>query len=121
MPPDIFYAKNIDNKNPPLYACLNDSTTSRAISAAVFAVVIPVVIVAVLRALHTLQAAHTADMVAPPAATDSLSYGTVIRREYIFSETSITHPPADLLYVRLCVNVCYYALLFYALRTPNCL
>jgi hypothetical protein len=65
MPPNVFYAKNIDNKNPPLYVCWVDSRPLHAISAAVFAVVIPVVVVAVLRALHTLQAAHTADMVTP--------------------------------------------------------
>jgi len=67
MPPNGFDTKNIDNKNPPLYARLTYSTASRAISAVVFAVVIPVGIVAVLRALHTLQAAHTADMFHPPA------------------------------------------------------
>ena len=95
MPPNVFYAKNIDNKNPLLYAHWVDSRPLRAISAAVFAVVIPVVVVAVLRALHTLQAAHTADMVAPPAATDSFSYGTVIRRQHI----TIQRDPANLFFV----------------------
>lgn len=61
----------------------------------VFAVVILVVVVAVLRALHTLQAAYTADMFTPPAATDSLSYGTVIQRQNI----TIQRDRADLFFV----------------------
>jgi hypothetical protein len=54
MPPNVFYAKNIDNKNPLLYAHWVDLRPLRAISAAVFAVVIPVAVVAILEALHVL-------------------------------------------------------------------
>ncbi|RKY11928.1 MAG: hypothetical protein DRP65_02735 [Planctomycetota bacterium] len=88
MLPNVFHAKNIDNKNPPLYACWADSGPPRAISAVVFAVVIPVVVVAVLRALHTLQAAHTADMLPPCRYYEVYFIGCKIAKHTVITEWS---------------------------------